>query len=309
MGSPRFGRVCRLEFLDKPIRPITDLRIQFETESNDGQQMNRANIVVYNLEPNARAAIARPVQLDVDINLNFFNNPIVTVKLFAGYKDDLVQLFAGNIWSCFHNKVGPDWITTMELLTNYEQMMKSQVQVSFGEPTAPKDIVQEILKPLKLNVKFTSKATQVLEQSEKVSDYSTSGLAYREADNFLKKYGLSFTSEDDGQGLVYDPSEPRDPDVAKTNYNTISPETGLVGTPKITSSGVELKTLLRPNLKLFQKIFVEAETLRGTLKDSTTYAAEYYPIHIKHTGDNRGDEWHTDIDATYISIVNRSPLR
>ena len=76
----------------------------------------------------------------------------------------------------------------------------------------------------------------------------------------------------------------------------------------IVDDEAEIVTLLRQHTQLFEKIFVEAATLQGTLQGSTTYASEYYVIHVKHSGDTRGDEWHTNIEGAYVSIANGSIL-
>lgn len=287
------------------LEPVTGARVAFEVDKNDAKQFNHAVITVYNLEPTARAFLARPMPLDVDLRFEL-TEPVVTARLLAGYENDLSQIYAGDILWCHNSKVGPDWITQMELYTGLASATNGFAQVSFAAPTSSRTVLEAIVQPLGMSIRYTDAAASVLE-GKTVHDYTTSGLAYAEADEFVKRYGLAFTIEDDKRGLVYDPNSARDPTSARTSANTFSPDLGLIGTPRITKSGIEIKTLLRPNISMFQRFFVLSETTRGTLQ-SADYAPEYYAVHLKHVGDTRGDEWFTEIEGAYARLRDREIL-
>lgn len=307
---PKFNRAVRVDFLSSAadpvgdvIEPITDLRVSFDVDKADGIQMNHATLVIYNMSPNDRAAISRPMPLRFDLRYALVD-PVVTVRIFAGYEQDTVRhLYTGDLLFAHTNRVGPDWVTQIELYTGLSQATRP-IQVSFRTPTPAREILEAIVRPLALTLRYTPDAAITLE-GKLVQDYSVSGIAYREAEIFLRnRFGLSFTIEDEGQGLVYVPTKARAPNEAKSDANTFAPRTGLIGTPRITRTGIELRSLLRPDFALFQRFFVDSETTRGTLQ-SPDYTPEYFAAQVKHAGDNRGDEWFTDIVGFYANLDSR----
>jgi hypothetical protein len=227
-------------------------------------------------------------------------NPIVMVKLSAGYGEEIAHLYSGDILWAHNEQRGPDWITQMELYTGLAAATSAASQVSFAKQTQARSVLESILKPLDVSIRYTPEAEQVL-SGKIVEDYTTSGLAHREADDFLRRYDLAFTIEEDKQGLVYRPTRPREPDRQRSEENTFSADNGLVDTPKITRSGVEIRSLLRPQIRIFDKFFVRSPTVQGTLR-SVDYSAEYYAIHLRHIGDTHGEDWHTEIEGAYTKL-------
>jgi len=299
MTTPRFNRSVRVEFTGANINPITNLRVAFEVDKNDGQQFNHALLTIWNLNATSRAQIARPMPLDIDLRFEMVT-PIVSVRLFAGYGEKTSFLYGGDILWAHNSQEGPDWLTRIELYTGLAAATSAAAQVSFAKQTQARSVLESILKPLELSLRYTPEAEDVL-IGKIVEDYTASGLAYREADEFLRRYDLAFTIEEDGQGLVYRPTRPREPDRAREEGNTFSADNGLVDTPSVTRSGVEIRSLLRPEMRIFDKFFVRSPTVQGTLRN-VDYAAEYYAIHLRHVGDTHGDDWHTEIEGAYTKL-------
>jgi hypothetical protein len=301
----KFKRAWRLEVnsiaadpAGDVIDPVTELRVVFDVDKADGQQMNHATILIYNMSPKARSALARPMPLGEDLRPRLIDS-FMFVRLFAGYDDNPMHIYTGDVLWCHNNRSGADWITQMECYTGLSRA-SVPAQVSFKETTEARVILESILAPMGISVKYTpDAATQIAGKT--VPNYSSSGIAFREADEFVRRYGLAFKLEEENQGLVYDPNSARDPNEQKGGGNTFSPTSGLVNTPRITSAGIELRALLRPNVGLFQRIFVESETVRGTLS-APAYSPEYYISHLRHVGDTHGDEWFTEIEAYYARL-------
>lgn len=293
---PSFRRRIQVAFAGIGIDPITDLRVAFEADKLDGQQVNHALIWIYNLSPGARALLARPYPLDARLV-----EPVVTVFLSAGYEGDVKRVMAGDLVSATNRRDGADWVTELDVFSGFNVATKAEISVNFSTPTSARAITDALVAPLGLDVRYTDEARQTLER-ERVSDYAEIGLSYRLADEFLHRYDLAFTIDEDGQGLVYAPTRPRDPDAGQSASNTLSPQTGMVGAPVITNVGVELVTLLRPDLRLLQRIFVESQTTAGTLGGSAL-ASDYHIRAMRHSGDTRGPEWFTEIEAVYSDLI------
>lgn len=296
-----FDRVAEVSFAGVGIEPVTDLRIQFAVEKHDGVQLNFAEIIIFNLSVTTRNALARPRPLS-----RLLADPVITVILKAGYKGQEITMYAGDLITAKNERSGPNWRTVMSLISGYNRSVKSWTNVSLKEKTDAKTLADRLILPLGLDVVYTDEAKTKLD-GKSVASFTESGLSFRTVHNFLSKYGLAFTIEEDGKGLVYVDDAARDPDAQKTKDNTFSPETGLIGTPQITTPGVNIRTLLRPNIKLKQKFFVESETITQTLQGGGQQLTnEYNAINISHFGDTRGEDWFTEIEGVYLKLFPES---
>jgi len=290
-----FERKIRINFSGIKIPPVEKLRISFEVEKSDGSQMNHALIRIYNLNPSSRHALARVVH-----KKTIMQEPVITCHLAAGYQGELRQLISGDIYTATNQRVGPDWITDIELFTGIGRVKRSASTVSYALKTSAKQIVDELLAPLGLIFRFTSEAFKKL-TSETVLSYSASNLSTKAAAVFLDRYRLGLMIEDDNQGLVYALDYPRDSTTANDS-NTFSIKNGLIGSPKVTITGVEFQSLLRPTVKILQRVFVESETINETLQNQNDYRSEYYVTGLKHIGDTHSDEWYTEIEGAYVGV-------
>lgn len=99
--------------------------------------------------------------------------------------------------------------------------------------------------------------------------------------------------------------------------------TGMIGLPELTDQGVRVKTLLNPILAIGGLIKIDNATLNKTVqanpKDPTVFnqyaglarrAAEsadglYRVYVIEYMGDNRGQEWYSDITALAVNGISK----
>lgn len=290
-----FERKIEVSFENINIQPVNNLRILFEADKDEGTQLNHAIIKIYNLSPINRAQIAKSHPIGYPLF-----EPIVKVFLKAGYKGDEVQLFAGELLTAINQKDGNDWITTIEVWSGIAATTRAIANFSFAQPTKATAIVDKFLRSLSIDFKYTDDAKDLL-SNLKVTDFTSSGLTFRQVSLFLNRYGASFTIEEDGQGLVYIDDRPRNPQAGQNSQNTFSPDNGLVGSPEPTRTGINIRALLRPRMRLMERFFVKSQTLAGTLRAGT--AADYHIISIKHKGDNRGKDWFTEIEGSYSSLI------
>ncbi len=292
-----FERSIKISFIGVDIDPVSDLRIQFSAEKHDTTELNRANIIIFNLSEKTRNALARPYHLDRPMA-----EPVITVTITAGYKGSEIVMFVGDLVIATNERSGPDWRTVMQLFTGYNATAKSWTELSLGSKTDARAVVDSLLNPLNLDAIYTEDAAKQL-QGKSVSSYASSGLSFRTVHDFLTRYGLAFTIEEDNQALIYVSGKERDPNNTRTAQNTFSKESGLIGTPQVTSIGVNIRALLRPSIKILQKFYVESQTITNTLRGGGGQLAnEYYVNKVAHFGDNRGQEWYTEIEGVYLSL-------
>jgi baseplate hub protein gp41 len=102
----------------------------------------------------------------------------------------------------------------------------------------------------------------------------------------------------------------------------ITPSTGLIGVPEQTQTGLKVKVLLNPNIKIGRTIQLQSTDINqlrygqdlGSIKTNLVLPAGatklnadglYYVMRCDHTGDSRGVPWYSDltclaVDATLV---------
>ena len=293
-----FHRSIKVAFDGVDIDPVTNLRVIFDANKSDGEQLNKATITIFNLRSSSRSALSKPRPLKAG-----FADNIITVLLYAGYEDNIKEIIAGDIYMAHSTRVGTEWITTIELYSGIAAATLGASSVHFDGKTKAKTISDELLKPLDLSVDYTQDALDAL-SGVTYSDFSESGMALRSVNVFLKRFGLKFTIEENNKGLVYKDNSPRKRDEAISNVNTFSIKNGLIGSPNITRTGIEFVSLLRPEIHMLDTVFVESQTINEALQKDELLSNKYVVKNIRHFGDNRGDEWFTAIEGFYPDVLD-----
>ncbi len=296
--TPLFNRNFEVSFKGVDILPISRLRVSFDVSKQDGEQFNNGIIRVYNLNSSSRAALARVIHN----SKTPWVEPKIQCTLKVGYGEELVQLISGDILIATNQRIGPDWITDIEVYTGWFSSKKSGTQLHYGKRTSAKKIINDLLSKIAdFDIQYTTKAESEL-KGKTVQSYTMAGIAFNEAKIFLARYGLRFAIEDDGILLVYVFNNPRDEARAQNNSVTFKPTNGLLESPKITRVGVEFKALLRPQIKILQRVYVESQSINETLQNQDKFTNEYFVTGLKHTGDTYSDEWYTEISGSYIGL-------
>lgn len=292
-----FGREITISFENVDIEPISNLRIQFRADKSDGQNLNRAQIVIYNLNASSRAAltVARPIT-------TVLVDPVKKVHLFAGYEGNVTEVIAGDIYIANSRRIGTDWITTIEVLSGISAATKSQSNVSFDGSTNALFIASQLIEPMGLSIEYTAEAREILTKTT-YEDFSESSNTLKSITNFLRRFDIEFTIEEDNKGLIYKSDSPRELDRPQDDANTFNQGNGLIGSPIVTTTGVEILALLRPGIRILQAIYVGSQTIQSVLQSSDTQTNQYFVKNIRHFGDTHEDEWFTEIEAFYADIT------
>lgn len=293
-------REIKVAFSGVDIDPITDLRIVFDANKADGEQLNKATITIYNLNASSRNKLSKPRPLKAG-----FTENIITVLLYAGYKDNIKELIAGDIYMAHSSRVGADWITKIDLYSGIVSASLGKTSVSFNATTPAKQIADALIEPLGLSVSYTPDALSAL-TGVTYPDFSDSGIALRSINVFLKRFGLAFTIEDNEKGLVYKENAPRNRNAVRSDSNAFKRHNGLIGTPNITKTGIEFVSLLRPEIQILGTVFLESKTVTEALQRGELFSHKYFVKGIRHFGDNRGDEWFTAIEGFYPDILDEA---
>lgn len=104
----------------------------------------------------------------------------------------------------------------------------------------------------------------------------------------------------------------------------ITPSTGLIGVPEQTQNGLEIRTLLNPNIKIGQTIKLQStdiNALRYGLDNqsvatnlslqqgatATNADGLYYVMRVDHTGDTRKTNWYSDLVCLAVNATVTPP--
>lgn len=291
-----FDREVELSFSGADVAMVQGLRIAFAIEKSAGPGDNSGVIRVYNLPESARRALARPFPVQYPLG-----EPVITLFLRAGYVGASSLIFRGVVLRATSQRVGPDWITELEAMTAVDQFTKATLGpehsyentfalviarqlaavLNWGEPRISLEALTILMGGFERSIAFTGTAAGALR-------------------GYLRKYGLEFTVDDDGL-LIAPVNRAHDAAAADTAAPVVSPLTGLIGTPRITRQGVDIRTLLNHSLRPMRRFLVESESVSSSLSGSGM-TADFFAKSVKHIGDNRGEEWFTDVTGVYSSL-------
>jgi len=296
----QFNRNIELSFKGDGIKipPISKLRMSFDIDSQDGSQFYHGVVRIYNLKSSSRAALARVIYNSTTP----WAKPIITCTLKVGYGKELIQLISGEVFVTTNQRIGADWITDIEVYVGLFAAKKSATTLDYKGKTSAKKIANDLLsKIIGFDIQYTQESEEEL-KGKTVKQYSMAGNGYNEAKEFLARFSLDFELRSDGVLLVYKKGKPKVANETKTNENTFKPTNGLLGSPKVTRSGVEFQSLLRPNLRLFQHVYIESQTINETLQNQKQVTNKYFITGLKHIGDTWSDEWYSEVVGAYVGV-------
>lgn len=275
---------------------IQGLRIEFRVQKFAGSMVdNRANIRVFNLQASVRALVNKRL-LDISAP------PYTTVFLSAGYNnvDGAPLIYRGVIIDGANYRRGPNWISEFTAYTAAQQKNAALCDSSCTFLLTPPRVIMETLFQ-KLNYfspSFSSEAAAILSLAQPTTRAFT-GRIDQALETFLARYNLRYTLDDDGPIVIQvgSASNPLDPTAA---IPVVSPDTGLIGTPRITNSGVEIRSLLNPDLKVFKRFVLNSATTDGSL---TTMGNVFTATKVEHNGSNRDNDFFTEVTGQYFPRI------
>lgn len=246
MSSRLFGRIVEVQ-LGTPNatgKSFTDLRVTFKIKMTDGSEPNEGKIEIYNLAP----ATVSTMQEDDAV-----------IRLLVGYESlggTARLLFQGNpiTGGVKLERRGVDRVLLVEAQDGGREMSSSHVSTSFAVPTNSQQLFTTLAEETGLplgnvdavvgDVSFPALSLQgqVKDQLDRVAAMSGARWGVRDGVIQVWEEGSSTGEE----AVVF------------------SAATGnLIGSPKITDDGVEIRGLLAPTLRPGKPFRVESEDING----------------------------------------------
>jgi hypothetical protein len=268
---------------------ISDLRVTFKVEKTDKPEPNKADIAVYNLSAQSRAAL---------------EGKGTPVLLLAGYADgdNVSQAFAGEARIIDSTKAGVDWVTRIQCGDGERAYCTAQVNESAQPGAAVKDMVMKLAKSL---VKDPGNALQKANEITRqwAAGYAAHGNAAAELSRLLEAEGFQWSVQDGRLEIL------RATEFTADMGPLFTPSSGLIGTPtlgtpeKVTQPGQvaaqtwKVKVLLEPRVRPGQRFEVE----RTVSTDGRPVKREQFRARkVHHLGDTHGADWATEIEATQL---------
>lgn len=249
----------------------TVLAVKFDIDRDDGRSGNKAKLTIWNL---------------TETNRTILQKKGLEVTIEAGYVDEIVQLFKGDIDTTTIERDAVNWMTTVELTDGGRAMKSARINESFrgGQPIG--QMLKKAASALGLDVGnleekvSTDGARSVLK--ELVSSVVLSGNAADVVEELAESMGLKFSVQDKRLQFLGKGESLPGPAVK------LSAATGLLGSPSIGEKGViKIRSLLNGRVSPGRKIELESVITSGTL----------IARKVSHSGATWGSDWTTNIEA------------
>lgn len=231
--------------------------VNFSIERNLLNSANNAIFNFYNLNETTRLRMAKDVR-DLGNQRE--------ILFLAGYDNNLSSAFTGNVSRCFSERVGSDFVTTVECYDGGFAYANADVKGEYRAGTSRKAIIQDIInkmKPFGVEVGAIGDFQGKIERGNSYSGNAMSILSGITG-------GASFI--DDGKLYVL-----KDNEVTEGNLRVIDDNAGLIGTPIRDETVLTFEMLFEPQLLIGQRITLNSSTAKN-------YNQEYKVQAFEHAG-------------------------
>lgn len=225
------------------------------------------------------------------------------IQLYAGYDDDVRMLFSGQIMDAppdgnpdinlrIKGISGPEW------MTQTINMQKSTVKIV--------DLINAAADAMKYPVNMPDWLKQGNEWlNRQIDDFSFTGTPFDLLKTIQEMCG-GFNLDGRGFNLsayndnIYVWGTAPQTDNAQEKL-LVSSDTGMIGYPHATGVGVNIKTLLNPNVKCGDMITLKSKRV-------PIVNGDYYITAITHEGELRADEWYTTLECAHAANFSKKVI-
>lgn len=320
-GSEQYIRSCTLIVYGANQKGIdlSNLRIKFSVKRSNTMTPNTADIRVYNVEAQTALGILGAFGSslpDAVTGLTYYPGQVI---LQAGYQGD------GNASTIFQGNI-------KQILIGRESGTDTYLDIVAGDG-------DRAYNHSVVNVTLASGSTQSQQLFAAITPMATKGVIQGNTP-ILPAFKLPRGKCMFGNAKIYLRS------IAQNSGNTwsiqnekvtfcpqkaylpgqavvLNSQTGLIGSPQQTNSGVNVKCLLNPNILINtridlaealinnQKIDLSQTGTAASIPGVLTSDGVYFVLSVEHTGDTRGVDWYTtilgiqmDVSSNYLNSVN-----
>lgn len=260
---------------------VSELRCTFEITKMIAREPTQSVVNIYNLNPNDENKLIRGGQ---------------QIIIEAGYEGSQYGvIFTGNIIQALRSKESAtDYVLTLVSMEAERFITYGLIGVALVAQQSSRDAVQAIM------TKSSHEAGAGFITDTKVI-YPRGKVMFGQSRDYLDQISRSmnatYYTEDGKVNLI------TAKDVDNGEILSFGPDSGLLGSPVQNELGISCEVLLNPQVKLNTLFHVDNKKIQnfryqyGKPVRSLDSQGVYRVIKLTHTGDTRGSDWKTSIDA------------
>lgn len=260
---------------------IEGLDVAFRVERTAKPQPNKAEIQIWNLNPEHRGELQKLRG--------------VFVAIQAGYGGDESLIFAGDLTEVAVRRDGEDLVTEIASGDGEKAHREGRISTSFGKNAAVGDVIKQVGRKMYEQLKgapgddvFEKAANVKLEGVAGVfsEGVTVHGNTAREFGRLVESAGLEYSIQS-GKIVLTKRGKAR----TQTTSLVLSFESGLLSAPERSSDGiVKARALMIPGLEPPDLVRFDTDTVRGFFRiEKATY-----------TGNTASPEWFVDLECKEI---------
>lgn len=280
---------------------LSEMRIVFRTFAPDADAPPTAYIRVYNLSQDTATRVQKEFE---------------KVTLQAGYENGEVGIiFSGTI---IQTKRGAE-----SAIDKFVDIMASDLDLFYNQTIVNKTLAAGSTKKDQVDAIFQAAQAQGATVGHVPDSLGTGGTLPRgkvlfgmgrdQLSNVSDSVGASWSIQDGKVNIIpltgYLPGE----------AVVINSQTGLVGVPEATNSGIELKCLLNPKIKVGTKVKLDNQQITNTTVRQQGFFPQYgslnFPANlndngiykalvVEHSGDTRGNEYYSHLTCLSVDATS-----
>ncbi len=276
----QFKRKYALILSGNNTKVITDLRVSFEVTKSERSYPNLAKIDIYN--PNQET-----------ISMLTADDPLIILRV--GYVDNEGIIFRGKSRNVYINKLNEDRILTIYAADGGRDWESAIYNKTLSENIKIKDIVSELFQTLTESGEVSIGSIQGLNiPADKLRGQTLSGSTKDILDLLADDYNFKWSIQD-GEIILTENNTAID----YLESVIINQSTGMIGSPTVTEIGVEVASLINPNIlpgRLFTVNAVSAQLSLSNLQfrtvKRTSANGTYRAYEVIFKGDTHSNEWY-----------------
>jgi hypothetical protein len=295
-----------------------DFWIVFTVRRGDMQTPNSLDVRIYNLKPDTANKIAK--------------KEFTTISLSAGYHDNEGILFQGSIVQFRQGRVN-QLDSYVDITAADSDRAYNYATISASPPAGTKkgsvaDIIQGAMNAKSIGQAITQGYRPNFKPNVSIRGQALYGMARDECRDFALANECKWSLQDGALTFI-----PWTSFISGGPIPEISVSTGLIGVPEQTQAGINIRTLLNPNIKVGSLIKLNSQINR--FRFNLDYPSQstnpqtllqtqiapnigpntgnpsdqqglYYVMVANHSGNTRGENWYSDLiclsaDATLVN--------
>jgi hypothetical protein len=284
---------------------VSDLKCVFKCSYTNGTALTAGTLVVYNMN----AATEKEV-----INEAF------QIAIYGGYEQGQYgEIFTGDVVQVIRNREnGIDYRLEILAIRGYQELQMNFVRSSVAANSDARDIVEQVCKASDVKMK-TGEVSDLLPKQPLPRGKILFGKPFKYLREIAMNNNAFFQLNSNQEVEVHAMYD----EIPENMCLTLTPESGLVGTPKYSDNGIIIKMLLDPRVKVRSMIKIDNALIQRQLLSIDTSMSgknnqqnqknvfdedgEYEVLSVTHSGDTWGDDWSTEVVG--ISRTGRNTLQ